>query len=167
LVVDVSRLGHNIERLGNILKNTASSQIDDYQHRFSSMASLYDTVFKDLIIDRYDIQQACRTAHKFFGKGNANLVAIDGTEYSKPMFDMVIFYAGAYSCEGNITFSEEEEQDQEKEKEGKITVRYNDKFISQVSDISSCLPIYINEIPQIDHTLDSVYVNNNPIACQL
>ena len=92
MVVDVSRLGHNIERLGNILKNTASSQIDDYQHRFSSMASLYDTVFKDLIIDRYDIQQAYRTAHKFFGKGNVNFVAIDGTEYSKPMFDMVIFY---------------------------------------------------------------------------
>jgi hypothetical protein len=160
LVVDVSRLGHNIERLGNILRNTASSQIDDYQHRFSSMASLYDTVFKDLIIDRYDIQQACRTAHKFFGKGNANLVAIDGTEYSKPMFDMAIFYAGAYSCEGNITFSEEEQQ----EKEGKITVIYNDKFISQVSDISSCLPIYINEIPQIDHIFDSASVNNNPIG---
>ena len=32
----------------------------------------------------------------------------------QPMFDMVIFYAGAYSCEGNITFSEEEQ-----EKEGK------------------------------------------------
>ena len=144
LVVDVSRLGHNIERLGNILKNTASSQIDDYQHRFSSMASLYDTVFKNLIIDRYDIQQACRTAHKFFGKGNANFVAIDGTEYSKPMFDMVIFYAGAYSCEGNITFSEEEEQ------QGKITVMYNDRnAISQVSDISSCLPVSINEIPRL------------------
>jgi hypothetical protein len=79
------------------------------------------------------------------------------------MFDMVIFYAGAYSCEGNITFSEEEEEQQEQE-EGKITVRYNDKFISQVSDISSCLPIYINEIPQIDHTLDSASVNNNSIG---
>jgi hypothetical protein len=68
-------------------------------------------------------------------------VAIDGTEYSKPIFDIVIFYAGAYSCEGNITFSEEEEQQGQEEK---ITVMYNDKFISQVSDISSCLPIYIN-----------------------
>ena len=36
---------------------------------------------------------------------------------------------------------------------------YNDKFISQISDISSCLPIYINEIPQIHHTLDSASVN--------
>ena len=96
---NVSKLGHNIDRLGSMLRNTASSQIKDYQHRFSSMAGLYDTVFKDLIIDRYNAQQACITAREFFGKDTANFVAIDGTEYSKPMFDMVIFYAGAYSCE--------------------------------------------------------------------
>lgn len=59
------------------------------------------------------------------------------------MFDMVIFYAGI-----TITFSEEQE--------GKIT--------SQVSDISSCLPIYIKEIPQIDHTLDSASLNNSSIG---
>ena len=70
------------------------------------MAALYDTLFKDLIIDKYDIQQASITARKFFGKDTVNFVAIDGTEYSKPMFDMVIFYAGAYSCEGNITVSQ-------------------------------------------------------------
>ena len=87
-----------------MLRKTASSQIDDYQRRFSSMAALYDTAFKDLIIDKYDIQRACSTANKFFGKDSVNFVAIDGTEYSKPMLDMVIFYAGAYSCEGNITF---------------------------------------------------------------
>jgi hypothetical protein len=46
--------------------------------------------------------------YKFFGKDNVNFVTIDGTEYSKPMFDMVIFYAGAYSCEGNITFPQVE-----------------------------------------------------------
>jgi len=74
------------------------------------MAALYDIVFKDLIIDTFDAQQACRTGHKFFGKNNVNFVAIGGTEYSKPMFDMVVFYAGAYSCEGNITFSQEEKQ---------------------------------------------------------
>lgn len=71
-----------------------------------------------------------------------NFVAIDGTEYSKPMFDMII--AGAYSCEGNMIFSQEEG--------GKISIIYNDKFIGHTRDISSCLPIYINEIPQVDHT---------------
>jgi hypothetical protein len=134
-----------MERLGSLLRNTASSQIEDYQHRFSSMASLYDTRFKDLIIDKFDKQQACRTAHKFFGKNNVNFVAIDGTEYSKPMFDMVVFYAGAYSCEGNISFSQEEQKEEEN-----IGIVYNDKFIGQTRDISSCLPLYINEIPQVE-----------------
>ncbi len=30
--------------------------------------------------------------------------------------------------------------------EEKIRVAYNDKFIGQESDISSCLPLYTNEI---------------------
>jgi hypothetical protein len=146
-----------------MLRNTASSQIKDYQHRFSSMAGLYDTVFKDLIVDKYDIEQACVTAHKFFDKDTVNFVAIDGTEYSKPMFDMVIFYAAAYSCEGNITFSKiEQKADAEGEK---IRIVYNDKFIGQESDISSCLPLYINEIPQVDYSLDSNSpLNNNRIG---
>jgi hypothetical protein len=133
------------------------------------MAALYDTVFKDLIVDKYNEQQACITAHEFFGKNTANFVAIDGTEYSKPMFDMVIFYAGAYSCEGNITFSQGEG--------GKIDIVYNHKFIGQTRDISSCMPLYINEIPQVDHTLDNnnqighltddVIINNSSIAHSL
>lgn len=40
--------------LGNTLKNTAFSQIDDYQHEFLSV--LYDGMFKDLIIDKFDTQ---------------------------------------------------------------------------------------------------------------
>jgi hypothetical protein len=94
------------------------------------MAALYDTMFKDLIIDIFDTQQACITANKFFGKSKVNFVAIDGTEYSKPMFDIVIFYAGAYSCEGNITFSQEE-KDQKEEGENMISITYNDKFIDK------------------------------------
>jgi len=160
-LVDVSTLGHSIERLGNLLRNTASTQIEDYKHRFSSMAALYDIVFKDLITDKFDTQQACRTAQKFFGKNNVNFVAIDGTEYSKPMFDMVIFYAGTYSCEGNIIFSQEEQ----KEGENIISIAYNNKFICHTRDISNCLPLYINEIPQVDYSLDNnLPLNNNRIG---
>jgi hypothetical protein len=50
------------------------------------MAALYDTVFKDLIVDKFDTKQACRTAQEYFGKSKVNFVAIDDTEYSKPMF---------------------------------------------------------------------------------
>jgi hypothetical protein len=33
--------------------------------------------------------------------------------------------------------------------ERNISIVYNDKFIGQTRDISSCLPLYINEIPQV------------------
>src|SRR5690348_270796 len=100
-----STLGLKIGRMGDILRETASTQIDDYQQRFSSVSEFYDLLFKDLIVDRCNKKAAYETAKKFFGKDTANFVAIDGTEYSKLMFDMIIFYAGAYSCEGTIDFS--------------------------------------------------------------
>ena len=57
------------------------------------MAAFYDTVFKDLIIDKFDTRQAYVTSNKWFEKSSVNFVALDGTEYSKLMFDMVILYS--------------------------------------------------------------------------
>ena len=70
---------------------------------------------------------ACKTAYRFFGKGNANFVAIDGTEYTKSIFDMIIFYAGAYSCEGSIGFSNKSQ--------GSIDITYKDRFMDQGNPI--------------------------------
>ena len=53
-------------------------------------------------------------------------MAIDGTEYSKMLFDMIIFYAGAFSCEGTISFSS---NDEEKEQKNNIHVNYQNRFL--------------------------------------
>ena len=103
-LADSSLLGSKIARTGDILRNTASSQIDDYQQRFSAVSEFYDLLFKDLIVDKYNKKDAYKTAKEFFGKETANFVAIDGTEYSKLIFKMTIFYAGAYLIEGTIVF---------------------------------------------------------------
>ena len=55
---------------------------------------------------------------------------------------MVIFYAGAYSCFGSINFNETN-----------LKVKYDEKFIGKGNDVSSCVPIFISKIPEIDHTL--------------
>jgi hypothetical protein len=167
-----SMLRFKITRVGDILRNTASSQIDDYHQRFSKVSNFYDLLFKDLIINNYEAINACETARKLFGKNAANFVAIDGTEYSKPMFDMIIFYGGAYSCEGTFSFSNE----------GKIEIKYLDRFIDRGNDISSCLPLYVNEVPEIDQSFldlsqsqvdrlkmftDELILNNSNIANRL
>ena len=52
--------------MGDILRNTASTQIDDYQQRFSTVSGFYDLLFKDLIVDKYNKKAAYETAKKFF-----------------------------------------------------------------------------------------------------
>ena len=118
-------------------------QVDDDQHKFSRVSRLYDSLFKNLIVNKYDTSESCKTARKFFGKDTINFVGIDGTEYSRPLFDMIIFYAGAYSCEGTINFSEEKE---------KLEVKYQNRFMDQGKDISSCVPVYVDKVPDIDQT---------------
>jgi hypothetical protein len=112
------------------LRNTATAEIKDYQQRFSNVANFYELLFKDLIVEKCDSGEACQTARKFFGKDVAKLVAIDGTEYSRPLFDVIIFYAGAYSCEGEIDFSADRLPQ----------VKYKDRFMEKGEDISSCVP---------------------------
>ena len=81
------------------------------------------------------------TSKEFFKKESINFVAIDGTEYATQFFDMVIFYAGAYSCSGTIDFNKEN---------GTIKPKYEEKFLDKGREISSCVPVYINKIPEID-----------------
>ncbi len=139
-----SLLGSRISKTGNMLRKTALDQIDDYQLKFSKVTDLYNYLFKDLIVDKYDFTNAYYTAKNFFGKDNLHFVAVDGSEYSKPLFDLVIFYAGAYSCDGSIEFSEQYK--------GKLKINYQNRFIDHSLDISSCIPVYIDKIPEIDHT---------------
>ena len=80
-------------------------------------------MFKDLIVDKC-ANQAYKTALKLFDKDTANFVAIDGTEYSKMLFDMIVFYAGAFSYENTISFSSKDE-------ENKIQVKYQNRFLNQ------------------------------------
>ncbi len=60
--------------------------------------------------------------------------------YSRPLFDLVIFFGGAYASTGTITFKEKEPPD----------VTYDMKTLQQAAGISSVVPIYVNEIPEVD-----------------
>ena len=97
-------LRSKIVKTGNILRNTALYQIKEYEDKFPKITTIYDDLFKNLIIDQYNKDDAVKSVKKLFDKQILNFVAIDGTEYSRPLFDMMIFYGGAYSCEGGIDF---------------------------------------------------------------
>jgi hypothetical protein len=139
LLNKASSLGKKISRAGDILKKTTRSRISDYEGRFSQISQWYDSLFKDIMVDQFDIFEAYQTARELFNKDKISFVAIDGTEYSKQLFDMIFFFAGAYSSEGSIDLSE-----------NGMKIQYKDRFMDQGMDVSSFVPVYVNKVPEID-----------------
>jgi hypothetical protein len=138
--VGLSSLSDAIKRTSEVLRLGASSQVLDYEQRFSSLRNLYDDLLSNLIRMDFNQKEAYETAKEFFGTSSVRFVGIDGTMYSRPLFDMVIFFGGAYASTGAVTFAEKD----------KPTVKYDERTLQRSAGISSVVPVYINEIPDID-----------------
>jgi hypothetical protein len=135
-------LSDTIKRTSDVLRFGASRQVLDYEQRFSSLKNLYDDLLSSLTIMDFNCKEAYETANKFFGASSVRFAGVDGTMYSRPLFDLVVFFGGAYASTGTITFSEKD----------KPLVKYDEKTVQQGAGISSVVPVYVNEIPDIDQT---------------
>ncbi|MCW4031322.1 MAG: hypothetical protein NWE80_03060 [Candidatus Bathyarchaeota archaeon] len=138
-------LSDTVKRTCNTLRHGATKQVTDYEQRFSALKNLYEGLLANLIKPGFNPKDAWETASEFFGSSTVRFVGIDGTLYSKPLFDMVIFFGGAYAATGTISFSNNSSPQ----------VTYDTKTIQQNMGISSVVPIYINEIPEVDHTFSA------------
>jgi hypothetical protein len=135
-------LNDTVKRTCDVLKRGAERQVIDYERRFSSVRDLYEGLLANLTKTDFDLDDAFETAEQFFGAESVSFAGVDGTMYSRPLFDMVIFFGGAYASTGTVTFS----------KERRPQIDYDAKAIQQGMGISSVMPIYINEIPDVDQT---------------
>jgi hypothetical protein len=140
-----SSLSGNVKRTCDSLRQGATQQITDYETRFSGFKNLYDDLLENLIRKGYDSAEALETAREFFGSEKVRFAAVDGTMYSRPMFDMVIFFGGAYASTGSVTFA----------KETAPCVEYDSRTLEQGMGVSSVVPVYINEIPDVDVSFSS------------
>jgi hypothetical protein len=138
-------LSDTVKRTCDSLRKGATKQIIDYEQRFSVLKNLYDELLADLIKTGFSPKEAWETTAEFFGSTSVRFAGVDGTMYSRPLFDMVIFFGGAYAATGTVTFSEA----------AKPQVQYDAKTMQQSMGISSVVPIYINEIPEVDHTFSA------------
>ena len=136
----MSSLTDALKRSSDVLRSGASTQVSDYEQRFSSLKNLYDGLLADFIRTDFSNQTAFKTAQEFFGKNCVRFAAVDGTLYSRPLFDLVIFFGGAYASTGTVVFAENE----------KPKVEYDAKTLRQSAGISSVVPIYVNDVPEID-----------------
>ena len=137
-----SALSNTIKRTSDLLKLGASGQVTEYENRFQSLRALHDRLLSDFIISNFNNEKAYETAKQFFDSLTIRFAGIDGTMYSRPLFDLIIFFGGAYASTGTVTFT----------KDNKPTVEYDTKTLSQAAGISSVVPVYINEVPDIDQT---------------
>jgi hypothetical protein len=137
-----SPLSNTIKRTSDLLQLGASGQVTEYENRFQSLRTLHDRILSDFIRSEFNNGQAFEIAKEFFGSPTIRFAGIDGTLYSRPLFDLIIFFGGAYASTGTITFT----------KNNKPTIEYDTKTLSQAAGISSVVPVYINEVPDIDQT---------------
>ena len=140
--MDPSPLSNTIKRTSDTLKHGASTQITDYEQRFSQLKNLHNDLLSNLIRTDFNHTEAYETAKEFFNSPAVRFAGIDGTMYSRPLFDLVIFFGGAYTSTGTVTFHEND----------KPQIKYDERTLQQSAGISSVTPVYINEIPEIDQT---------------
>jgi hypothetical protein len=138
----VPTLSDTVKRTCDTLRRGATKQVTDYEQRFSALKNLYDDLLANLIRTGFSQREAWETAAEFFGSDTVRFAAVDGTMYSRPLFDMVIFFGGAYASTGTVTLCSD----------AAPKVKYDARTIQQNMGISSVVPIYINEIPDVDHT---------------
>jgi hypothetical protein len=138
-------LSNAMKRTCDNLRLGATKQVTDYEQRFSVLKDAYDELLVNLIKTGFSAKEAYETAKEFFGKDTVRFAGVDGTMYSKPLFDMVIFFGGAYAATGTVKFSETAEPQ----------VEYDAKTIGQNMGLSSVVPMYVNEVSDVDTSFAS------------
>jgi len=145
-----SFLSSQFKRSGDILRRGASDQIADYTRRFDSIKGIYDGFLKNLVRTRFSTEEAVAMARDFFGSERVDFAAVDGTEYTRPMFDLVIFFGGSYAARGTIEF-----------KNDGLRVEYLTRFSEEGVGVSSCVPMYVNEIVNVEQAYMELGENGN------
>jgi len=138
----ISSLSTQIQRAGTMLQRGAADQIEGYQSRFLTIEGLHERLFKNLIVSKFDPKTAFETAKKLFDTEHVSFAAVDGTDYARPLFDLIVFFGGSYAARGKITYKEN----------GPPSVEYENHFLKGGRALSSCIPVFVNEVPEIDHS---------------
>ena len=140
---DSSLIGRRLKQTGGLLLGGAQKQVQDYIGKFESLRGVYDEFLSKMLISYDSAKFDPKFVDKFFGKRKLRFAGIDGTVLKYDVFDLLIFFAGAYPAFGDIEIDDK----------GESKISYDEKFLEHGVGISSVLPVYISEVPQIDQTL--------------
>ncbi|NWF95986.1 MAG: hypothetical protein HXY34_07555 [Candidatus Thorarchaeota archaeon] len=138
-----STIVKRLKQAGELLLKGASKQVSSYRSRADSLEGVYDRFLGKILRSYTNGKVSLSLVDSFFRKRELKFAAVDGTIYKEPVFDLVVFFAGAYFSKGNVSVASD----------GRVCVTYDDEFNDCGYGVSSVLPIYVNEVPQVDQTI--------------
>ena len=140
---DTSNISRRLKQTGDLLLGGAKKQVTGYKDKFEALEGVYDSFLYKILRHYPSIEFDTKFIDSFFGKRSLSLVGIDGTLHKQEVFDLVLFFAGAYSAFVQIDVLDS----------GNFELTYDENYLDRGIGLSSVVPIYINEIPLADQTI--------------
>ena len=106
---DSSLIGRRLKQTGGLLLGGAQKQVQDYIGKFESLRGVYDEFLSKMLISYDSAKFDPKFVDKFFGKRKLRFAGIDGTVLKYDVFDLLIFFAGAYPAFGDIEIDDKGE----------------------------------------------------------
>jgi len=135
-----SLLSMNTKRLGQILKDGAERQVGESGQRLEDASNSYWPLMSKLLVSEFDLKGSYETALKMFGAPQARFAAIDGSLDQNLLGGLAVFWAGAYAATGSVTYYANQTPH----------VKYETGFIEKGHGLASCVPIYVDSIPEVE-----------------
>jgi hypothetical protein len=135
-----SPLSVNVKRLGQILRTGAEGQVEESQGRLETASEAYWPLIHKLVISDFNLARCNETVLKFFEKGEVSFAAVDGSEDQQLLGGLAVFWAGSYAATGTVTYHPDTQPE----------VRYDAGFVEKGQSLASCVPIYVDSIPEVD-----------------
>lgn len=130
----------SVRRLGQILKEGAEGQVGESETRLGSASETYWPLIRKLMISDFNFGRSYSTAHNLFQTDSVRFAAVDGSEDQRLLGGLAVFWAGSYASTGTITYHKEEAP----------SIEYDTGFVEKGEGLASCVPIYVDSIPEVD-----------------
>ena len=135
-----SLLSQNTKRLGQILRDGAEGQVGESGQRLEGASSSYWPLISKLIVSDFSFERSYQKAQELFSGPNARFAAVDGSLHQDLIGGLAVFWAGAYAATGTISYS----------KDRIPNVVYDTGFLEKGHGLASCVPIYVDSIPEVE-----------------
>jgi hypothetical protein len=150
-----STLSLNVKRLGQILKEGAEGQVSESGQRLEGASSAYWPVLRQLIISDFQPRRSLETAKEIFERTTAGFAAIDGSLNQSLLGGLAVFWAGAYAATGTVNYENET---------GGPILNYDNNFLEKGYGLASCVPIYVDTIPDVEPQTALSWVGGQAIS---